>query len=108
MPGAAKVMDEKKLDYEGMGGYREVDLLGVKTIKAEDYDNWRHRSKNMRCGTGMWFKEKMTDAVQRNDHVIGRCRRHAPTMAGFPVVWSDDWCGDHKLDETKIPTGAGG
>lgn len=23
-------------------------------------------------------------------------------MAGFPVVFDTDWCGDHKLDETKI------
>lgn len=27
----------------------------------------------------------------------GRCRRHAPTMGGYPVVFPDDWCGDHKL-----------
>jgi hypothetical protein len=23
-------------------------------------------------------------------------------MAGFPAVFDTDWCGDHKLDETKI------
>jgi hypothetical protein len=33
---------------------------------------------------------------------IGRCRRHSPTMSGFPVVFFKDWCGDHKLDEDKI------
>jgi len=33
---------------------------------------------------------------------IGRCRRHAPTMTGWPVVFNTDWCGDHKLDEEKI------
>ena len=33
---------------------------------------------------------------------VGRCRCHAPTMRGFPVVWSQDWCGDHKLDENRI------
>ena len=33
--------------------------------------------------------------------MIGRCRRHAPTMSGFPVVFDTDWCGDHKLDETR-------
>ena len=41
------------------------------------------------------------------DHIvfppkIGRCRRHAPTMNGYPVIYENDWCGDHKLDETKI------
>jgi hypothetical protein len=30
---------------------------------------------------------------------IGRCRRHAPAMAGFPAVYPDDWCGDHKISE---------
>jgi len=29
---------------------------------------------------------------------IGRCRRNAPTMSGFPVVYAgDDWCGNHKI-----------
>lgn len=30
---------------------------------------------------------------------LGRCRRHAPTMNGYPVVFESDWCGDHKLNE---------
>jgi hypothetical protein len=36
--------------------------------------------------------------VKKNGR-LGRCRRHAPTMSGFPVVYEDDWCGDHKLKE---------
>jgi hypothetical protein len=29
---------------------------------------------------------------------MGRCRRRAPTLDGFPVVYqSEDWCGDHKI-----------
>jgi hypothetical protein len=64
-------------------------------------DNWQHRSKGMLCGTCMFFIEKVTNATQRSDHIIGRCRRRAPTMSGFPVVYSDDWCGDHKIDECK-------
>jgi hypothetical protein len=32
------------------------------------------------------------------NETIGRCRRNAPTMAGYPVVYAiDDWCGEHKL-----------
>lgn len=32
------------------------------------------------------------------DEEKGRCRRHAPTMQGYPVVYLDsDWCGDHKV-----------
>jgi len=29
--------------------------------------------------------------------IKGRCRRHAPTMTGYPVVFENDSCGDHKL-----------
>ena len=47
----------------------------------------------------MWFvgKEGLSGLID-----IGRCRRHAPTMNGYPVVFVNDWCGDHKLDEEKI------
>lgn len=62
-------------------------------------DPWRHRSKRMRCATCMWYVRKDTDSPAHNE--IGRCRRHAPTMNGYPVVFESDWCGDHKLDETK-------
>ena len=32
------------------------------------------------------------------DDDMGRCRRHAPTMGGYPVVYAEeDWCGDHKI-----------
>lgn len=62
-------------------------------------DSWSHRSVGMRCSSCMWFALKIGDT--RNRH-IGRCRRHAPTIAGYPVVYTIDWCGDHKLDETKV------
>ena len=57
-------------------------------------DPWRHRSQGMSCATCMWF-------VLKNEKV-GRCRRHAPTMSGYPAVFLGDWCGDHKVDETKL------
>ena len=57
-------------------------------------DNWIHRSEKMRCATCMYFVPKTA--------LIGRCRRHAPTMAGWPANFPTDWCGDHKLDENKI------
>lgn len=79
-------------------------------------DNWQHRSEGMRCKTCMWYAPKITvqdgemarmlagEATEQVDHerVFGRCRRHAPTMAGYPAVFGDDWCGDHKLDEASI------
>jgi len=48
----------------------------------------------------MWFVIKGT-LPSLTGESIGRCRRHAPTMNGYPVVFTTDWCGDHKLDETK-------
>jgi len=62
-------------------------------------DPWKHRSKGMRCETCMWFVLKVES---KKKDILGRCRRHAPTMSGYPAVFLDDWCGDHKLDENKI------
>ncbi|UOF77724.1 hypothetical protein [Caudoviricetes sp.] len=64
-------------------------------------DPWIHRSKGMRCDSCIWYVPK-----QRSEPglamEIGRCRRHAPTMNGYPVVYITDWCGDHRIDENKI------
>ena len=59
-------------------------------------DPWAHRGSGMKCSTCIWYVPKVP--VQD----LGRCRRHAPTMNGYPAVFSTDWCGDHKLDETKL------
>jgi len=60
-------------------------------------DNWEHRSTHMRCKTCMWF-------VPKGACALGRCRRRAPTLNGWPAVFDADWCGDHKIDEAKIST----
>lgn len=65
-------------------------------------DPWKHRSQGMRCRTCMWFAEKAGYEPVDYRGSFGRCRRHAPTMSGYPAVFGLDWCGDHKLDETKI------
>ncbi len=50
---------------------------------------WDHVT-GMCCATCMHFSPKTEE--------IGRCRRHAPTMNGYPVVYAaTDWCGDHKI-----------
>lgn len=52
-------------------------------------DKW-NRQEGFCCDTCMHYAPK-------NNH-MGRCRRHAPSMEGFPVVYADhDWCGDHKV-----------
>ena len=80
-------------------------------------DNWKHRSAGMKCMTCMWYVPKVVlyDKVECSpqgfmtasptEHTeLGRCRRHAPMSGGngWPVVFEGDWCGDHKIDETKI------
>jgi len=74
-------------------------------IQEEDmnYDPWKHKSQGMRCKTCMWFavKEKKNPEQGEGNH-LGRCRKNAPTINGWPVVFVNDWCGDHKIDEEKL------
>ena len=58
-------------------------------------DNWQHRSSGMRCASCIYW-------VRKGDGSLGRCRRRAPTLNGWPAVFETDWCGDHKLDEERI------
>ena len=60
-------------------------------------DPWKHRSEGMKCRTCMWFVVKEGQPDCEGWKKKGRCRLHAPTMNGYPVVFLDDWCGDHKL-----------
>lgn len=70
-------------------------------------DPWIHRSEGMRCKSCMWFVPKVPATHEKNGlppgtYDLGRCRRHCPTMGGFPVVFVNDWCGDHRVDENKL------
>lgn len=58
--------------------------------KSKPEDNWTQRNTEMRCCTCMHF-------VVKRVTVLGRCRRRAPTLNGWPAMYSNDWCGDHKL-----------
>lgn len=68
---------------------------------APDEDPWKHRARFMRCCTCMWFVPKREEVAGAQTK-LGRCRRHAPCMSGYPAVYADDWCGDHKVDENKV------
>lgn len=68
-----------------------------KKLTGGRMDNWKHRSKGMKCDTCMWYVVK-----EGSSSALGRCRRHAPTMSGYPVVFGSDWCGDHKLNEDRV------
>jgi hypothetical protein len=77
----------------------------VQFTKGGEKDPWKHRSAGMRCQTCMWFVAKAPAARAQgisDEKIVGRCRRHAPTMGGYPVVFTTDWCGDHRLDENKV------
>ena len=75
--------------------------MAEKDDKFMSQDPWEHRSEGMRCNTCMWYVGKVVKAAQQSS-TVGRCRRHAPTMSGYPVVFVNDWCGDHKLDEKAV------
>ena len=98
-------MDQK---YTGARSAVEEELKGRPEIgKTKDpTDPWIHRSANMQCRTCMWFiaksKSPTTPFTSTFLKMVGRCRRHAPSMSGFPAVFPTDWCGDHKIDENKI------
>lgn len=57
-------------------------------------DNWKDKATGMVCST-------CTNYVPKNEY-IGRCRRNAPTMKGFPAVFPSDWCGEHKMNDALV------
>lgn len=80
-------------------------LFAGQANEAEDpEDPWKHRSSGMTCATCMWCVEKKAHREDKTEPVfkLARCRRRCPTMNGYPAVFMDDWCGDHKLDENKL------
>ena len=78
------------------------DIAFQGAIAGAGVDPWIHRSEGMRCRTCIWFVAKLQSVPTKPEApIVGRCRRHAPTMGGYPVVYQTDWCGDHRLDENK-------
>ena len=75
---------------------------------AKPTDPWTNRPDGLKCKTCIWYVEKQRQRIGAADsdinpvRVIGRCRRHAPTMNGFVPVYPNDWCGDHRIDENKL------
>ena len=92
---------KKKVEASGV----EVVWKASGNIKPPDEDSWKHRSLGMRCRTCVSFVVKHSSRpIDPHNPVaaLGRCRRHAPTLSGWPAVYEVDWCGDHKIDEEKI------
>lgn len=63
------------------------------TLEYNPDDNWANRMAGRRCKLCIHYVAKAGG--------IGRCRRRAPTIEGYPVVFDQDWCGEFKLDECK-------
>lgn len=73
-----------------------VQMPSVKQ-PAGSKDKW-DRITGFCCATCMYCSPKPTTLKQFLEKDTGRCRRHAPSMQGYPVVYlKDDWCGDHKV-----------
>ena len=75
--------------------------------KPPSKDPWTNRSKGMRCATCIFFVPKRPELQTSTQTfslsgILGRCRRHAPTLDGYPAVFQADWCGDHKLNEANL------
>jgi hypothetical protein len=98
-PRESITLDEIKRAREHMRQSEERDRVNNVDRYVIRTDPWKHRLKAMTCSTCMWYVIKARVADGSNN--IGRCRRHAPTIQGYPVVFEHDWCGDHKLDENK-------
>lgn len=84
------IMSEKKKDSIEV----EKDMPNKPMFKGGlgiPDDLWAGRDTHMRCETCMHYANM-------------RCRRHAPTMQGYPAVFPHDWCGDHKLSKGYMKT----
>ena len=99
---------EAELNQESMGASINEAMEESAKMRQEPnpggagLDPWKHRSQGMVCRTCMFFVEKYRTSPALTDAPVGRCRRHAPTMQGYPAVFGHDWCGDHKRDENKV------
>ncbi len=49
------------------------------------------RSYDWSYKTCMFYKAK--------ESAVGRCRKNAPTINGWPDVSANDWCGQHKRNK---------
>ena len=87
-------MEGVAVDVPKANEWVKIEKAQNSVIYPPPKDPWVNRSEGLQCRTCMWFLRKSPE--------IGRCRRNAPTMSGFPTVFLADWCGQHKLDENKV------
>jgi hypothetical protein len=61
-------------------------------------DQW-DRKTNFGCNSCMFYVPKIEHSAGAGE---GRCRRSSPTMKGYPVVFDNDWCGEHKRGSNPV------
>jgi hypothetical protein len=61
-------------------------------------DKW-DRKTDFGCNSCMFYVPKIEHGSGKGE---GRCRFNAPTMKGYPVVFSVDWCGQHKRGSNPV------
>lgn len=67
-------------------------------------DRW-DRKTDFGCDSCMFYVPKKKHSTSGDSTVPsleGRCRRNAPTLKGYPVVFADDWCGEHKRGSNPV------
>jgi hypothetical protein len=59
--------------------------------------------KHVRCVSCVFFQPLLHSDVKEGDQIrLGKCRKNAPTVAGFPQVLPYEFCGEHRLDAEKL------
>ena len=91
---ASKIISLKDGTFKDLMNYSCRKKTFEKEFKKKKMTEKIRRSEGMTCKTCMYSPVKKGN--------VRRCRRHAPTMSGYPVVFENDWCGDHKLDELNL------
>ena len=79
-----------------LDGLRErIDALFGADGPASPSDRWAN-TRSFMCDTCMYFSGLKPGSP------VGRCRRHAPSVSeGWPAVYPEDWCGDHKMGSPR-------
>lgn len=63
-------------------------------------DKW-DRKTNFNCESCRYYVPKKAYGDNQ-----GACRRNAPTLKGYPVVYGNaDWCGEHKIGSNPVRDG---
>ena len=82
--------------YKGKGfTFPSSDSEKIDLTEGSTLDSWEGRRQRISCDGCVHYMPKFGSGG-------GSCRRRAPELAGWPVVSDFDWCGDYKVDKSKL------